>query len=184
MDRTRNHSPAPHPNEEPANLAEAILRIHALKARYCRLIDTKAWARLPEVFSRDCRYDGMGWTVPPGAGPEFFVERIAIRHARTISVHHCHTAEIRFDSPTQARGVWAMEDFVEWQVAEDIPPEWVSAGCKGFRGYGHYEERYRLEDGEWRISFLRLTRLRIDGVPVESPKARAGQLQASREWLD
>ena len=169
--------------QAPPDPVWATLQIQQLKARYCRWIDTKNWAQLPHLFTPDCRFDGMGWNVPPGAGPEFFVERIAVRHARTISVHHCHIPEIRFESRTAARGIWAMEDFVEWQLPEDVPPEWVAAGCKGFRGYGHYEERYALHDGQWRIGFLRLTRLRIDGVPVESPPARMGQVRASSDWL-
>jgi len=30
------------------------------------------------------------------------------------------------------------------------------------RGYGHYHEEYRKEKGGWRISKLKLTRLRVD----------------------
>ncbi len=44
--------------------------------------------------------------------------------------------------------------------------------------------RYALHEGAWRIGFLRLTRLRIDGVPVESPPARMGQARASTDWLE
>jgi hypothetical protein len=33
-------------------------------------------------------------------------------------------------------------------------------------GYGHYHETYEKTDGRWRISSLKLTRLRVD---VEMP---------------
>jgi hypothetical protein len=37
-------------------------------------------------------------------------------------------------------------------------------------GRGHYHERYRLEDGAWRIARLTLTRLRLDKEwPVGNP---------------
>jgi hypothetical protein len=32
-------------------------------------------------------------------------------------------------------------------------------------GYGHYHELYRLEGGQWLISYRKLTRLRVDTTP-------------------
>jgi hypothetical protein len=31
----------------------------------------------------------------------------------------------------------------------------------GFQGFGHYEDRYAFEEGAWRISASRLTRIKI-----------------------
>ena len=40
---------------------------------------------------------------------------------------------------------------------------WEAGGPISFmHGYGHYHEEYVLEDGAWRISLNRLTRLRVD----------------------
>jgi hypothetical protein len=33
---------------------------------------------------------------------------------------------------------------------------------RGFKGYGFYHEEYRKEEGFWKISFLRMQRLRMD----------------------
>src|SRR5690606_41538856 len=59
-----------------------------------------------------------------------------------------------------AGGTWAMYDLVE------PPPGGRSPALTGF---GHSCEEYRRVDGLWRISRLRLTRLRrsVDGVVVE-----------------
>ena len=60
-----------------------------------------------------------------------------------------HMPEIDIISPTEARGVWAMEALVE-------------AGNSSFHGFGHYWETYRKEDGQWRIARLLITRLRFE----------------------
>lgn len=155
-------------------------QIAQLKARYCRYVDTKQWDRLASLFTDDCRFEGLG-SAPHGADVATFVQGISKRLAATISVHHVHQPELVLTSPTTATGVWAMEDFVEWQDGATVKE---APGSKGFRGYGHYEEQYRLEGEHWKISFLRLTRLRIDAVPADSPAPRMGALQATNGWIE
>ncbi|WP_076999806.1 nuclear transport factor 2 family protein [Variovorax sp. KK3] len=151
------------------------------KARYCRYIDTKQWQRLASLFTADCRFEGLG-SAPAGADVATFVQGVSTRLADTISVHHCHMPEIRFLTPGHARAVWAMEDYVEWTDGGTVKE---APGSKGFRGYGHYEEEYRAaDDGEWKICFLRLTRLRIDPVDASQPPALPGQRQATPGWPD
>jgi SnoaL-like protein len=158
----------------------SLERIAQLKARYCRYIDTKQWDKLPSVFTADCRFEGLG-SAPAGANVGAFVQGVSTRLGPTISVHHVHQPEIVLTSASTAAGVWAMEDFVEWQDGGTVKE---APGSKGFRGYGHYEEEYRNEGGEWKISFLRLTRLRIDPVPADAPPARMGACQASLDWIE
>jgi hypothetical protein len=73
------------------------------------------------------------------------------------SLHQVTAPVIDLLDADHARGVWAMFDWLEF-------PE----GHRGHRGhpnrfgYGYYEEEYRREDGRWRISLLRLTRIRND----------------------
>ena len=179
----------PHVNEETTLLDTPEQTLHALaagraiaetKARYCRFIDTKQWERLASLFTADCRFEGLG-SAPAGADVATFVAGVSARLARTISVHHCHMPEIRLLSPSHAKVIWAMEDYVEWidgSSARETP------GSRGFRGYGHYEEEYRQVDGDWKIAFLRLTRLRIDPIAPEQPPALMGQRQATPDWLD
>jgi hypothetical protein len=159
----------------------SLEKIRQVKARYCRYIDTKQWARLPGLFTDDCRFEGLG-SAPAGAVVATFVAGVSSRLNNTISVHHCHMPEIAMTSATTARVIWAMEDYVEWQDGSEVKE---TPGHRGFYGYGHYEEEYRCgQDSEWRISFLRLTRLRIDAVPATNPPARMGQRQATPRWLD
>jgi len=80
-----------------------------------------------------------------------------------------------------ARVIWAMEDFVEFAEGDAVKE---TPGSRGFYGYGHYEEEYRRDQGEWKIGFLRLTRLRLDPVPADAPLPRMGQRQATPDWLD
>lgn len=193
--RRRQHSLAVHLHVPPMSKSTSTLspstieqllalqQIQQLKARYCRFIDTKRWQDLRAIFTPDCQFEGMG-NLPISASVDTFVNHVAKRHAHTISAHHCHTPEFRFLSDREARGIWAMEDFVEWQGLEHVSPDW--AGFKGFRAYGHYEEAYRRDDddgAQWRISFIRLTRLRMDGVAADSEPPRSGALKASADWL-
>jgi hypothetical protein len=165
---------------DPVDYLMSVDAIRQLKARYCRYIDTKQWHRLAALFTPDCRFEGLG-SAPPGADVAAFVAGVSSRLAPTISAHHVHQHEVAMTGPDSARVIWAMEDFVEFTDGSTVKE---TPGSRGFRGYGHYEEEYRRDDGEWRISFLRLTRLRVDPVPVDAPPPRMGQRQATPGWLD
>ncbi len=72
-----------------------------------------------------------------------------------MTTHHGHMPEITLLSATEAEGIWAMFDYV--QVAFEDGTE------VDLKGYGHYFETYRKgDDGRWRISSKRNTRLRLD----------------------
>ena len=57
--------------------------------------------------------------------------------------------EIEILSDSEARGIWAMEDIVEFTG-------------RRLHGFGHYHETYRKDGGQWRIARLHLTRTRIE----------------------
>jgi hypothetical protein len=154
--------------------------IRQVKARYCRYIDTKQWQRLGALFTVDCRFEGLG-SAPPGADVATFVAGVSSRLGPTISVHHVHQHEVVMTGRDSARAIWAMEDFVEFTDGSTVKE---TPGSRGFYGYGHYEEEYRRDNGDWKISFLRLTRLRLDPVPVDASLPRMGQRQATPDWLD
>lgn len=65
----------------------------------------------------------------------------------------------------------------EWRTGRGIN--------RGFTGYGHYEEEYRREDGEWKIAFLRLTRLKLNPILGEpQPEMQTPFLSSrGRNWL-
>lgn len=133
--------------------------ICTLKARYCRYMDTQDWERWHDLFTADVEGDygdsPEGPVVVSGRDALVAMTSQALREARTV--HHVHMPEISFEDENHASGIWAMEDIVE-------RPDFL------LHGFGHYHERYRREDGVWRISHVRLTRLRLDVTPraVES----------------
>lgn len=133
--------------------ASALVEVEAikvLKARYCRLLDTKDWAAWRTLFCDDFVSD----TSPAGgkliSGADHFVAftRKSLRDQPTV--HQVHAPEITLTSPTTARGVWALEDVVRFGPGVNL------------RGYGHYTETYEKSDGQWRIASSTLTRLRED----------------------
>lgn len=133
-----------------------IEQIKQLKARYFRYLDTKQWPKYRALFTNDARI----WTSSTNAGdepgfpsPDAFVEWMQTRHDadRAVSVHQGHMPEIEVLTETSARGIWALFDWV------DRPK------MHAFQGFGHYYEEYRKEpDGQWRISIMRITRIRVD----------------------
>ena len=137
-----------------------IEAIKQLKARYFRLMDEKRWSDWGEVFTADAVLDAV--QDAPNAklvGRDRIVEVVSRTLASAITVHHGHMPEIEITSATTARGIWAMEDYLEYP-GESEPFR--------IRGKGHYYEEYEKgEDGRWRIKILRLTRLWIkrEGIP-------------------
>jgi hypothetical protein len=132
---------------------DPIFAIQILKARYFRGIDTKDWELLASVFTEDVAIDVTD-DVPDGrpyTGRDTFVGTCAKVLRTATTVHHGHMPEITLVDDATATGIWAMEDYVDW--GED-------GGA--FRGYGHYHETYVRDGDEWRISSLKLTRLRRD----------------------
>lgn len=148
---------------------DEIEAIKRLKARYFRFLDTKNWAAWRALFTDDARFEG---TSRPYRDADEFCGATSQWLNSAVTVHQGFTPEILLHGADEATGIWAMEDIV--QFADPIESG-AYAGMTGFHGYGHYEERYRRLDGEWKISFLRLTRLRVDPL---SPQDRLLALPA------
>ena len=126
------------------------IAICELKARYCRLLDTKQWDAWADLFTEDFMLDtSEAGGPPPIAGREAAIAsvRAFIEMARTV--HQVHAPEISIDGD-RAHGIWAMQDRVV-----------LDAGAS-LTGYGHYTESYVKRDGTWRIATSKLTRLLID----------------------
>lgn len=134
--------------------------IGELKARYCRAVDTKDWSLYRSIFTDSGTFD-ISTDMPENgvfSDADTFVKNASEGLAGVTSVHHVHNPEIEVTSETTAQGVWAMEDMLQW--ADDS-----SAPGQKLHGMGHYTESYEKVGGRWRISALRLTRLRLDFTP-------------------
>ena len=138
-------------------MADEIEAIRRLKARYFRLMDTKDWDGMREVFTDDVVIDTAeaGGQVARGADEFMAFLREALGDA--VTVHQGHMPEIDLTSETTATGIWALNDIIIW-----------SSGMR-LDGYGHYHENYEKSDGEWRIKSSKLTRLHTDFTMPEQP---------------
>jgi hypothetical protein len=135
---------------------EASIAIGEVKARYCRMLDTKDWDGYADVFTEDFELDTSaagGPGVIRGRDAAVRMIRSSVGEARTA--HQVHSPEITLDGDT-AQVIWAMQDRVVWGKRRPAP------NMLGHTGYGHYRERYVRKDGQWRIAAQRLTRLHVD----------------------
>ena len=131
-------------------MSDDIRAIEQCKARYCRLMDTKDWAGMREVFTADVVMDSSDSGGVVITGGDEFLEFLREALDGVVTVHHVHSPEITVVSADEATGIWAMEDMLRWPEGREM------------HGYGHYHETYRKVDGGWRIASSRLTRLRMD----------------------
>ena len=124
------------------------LAICNLKARYCRLLDTKDWDGWKALFTPDCVIDTTASGGSVTRDRDSFVASVSQSLAEAKTAHQVHSPEITIDGD-EARAVWAMQDRVVW-------------GERGLTGYGHYHERYRRTADGWQIAEQTLTRLHMD----------------------
>lgn len=137
---------------------DAYLAISAVKARYCRLLDTKDWSGFAGLLTEDFELDvSEGTSVPVIRGRDAALTQIRSSVASARTAHQVHSPEITLDGANRAQVIWAMQDRVVWGEEQA-----ARIGRSGLTGYGHYHERYVRQDGEWKIAALRLTRLHID----------------------
>jgi hypothetical protein len=126
---------------------EAICEV---KARYCRLLDTKQWDAWGQLFTEDFVLDTEQGGGPPAiTGRDAAVAMVRQSLATTRTAHHIHSPEIAIDGET-ATAIWAMQDRL------------VFDNGHGMTGYGHYTETCVKRGGQWQIASSKLTRLLVD----------------------
>ena len=133
---------------------EALRR---LKARYFFYWDTDDKAGWLSLFAPDGSFqfeNDVSTAGQPGHPTEKFSGKALARLADGMpdvqTTHLGHSELLQIISPTEARGIWAMEDIVDNARAN-----------RSYHGYGHYYETYRKIDGEWKISTSYLERSRL-----------------------
>ncbi|MBD0859832.1 nuclear transport factor 2 family protein [Gordonia sp. zg691] len=135
---------------------EAIEEIRNVKARYFRCVDFRLWDEFADLFTEDLEVDFVESTSHPKGKRDFLVS-VANHFVSGYSVHHGHLPEIDIIDEDNATALWPMYDRVESPA---------DSGYVSHEGWGHYTETYRrCEDGRWRISRSRLTRIERQVLP-------------------
>jgi hypothetical protein len=132
-----------------------ILAICALKARYCRLLDSKQWDGWRELFTEDYELDVSA----AGGGPlikgrDAAMASVLASIGQAVTAHQVHFPEIELKGG-EALAVFPMQDRVIF-----------GAGKPSITGYGHYHDRLVKQNGAWKIAALKLTRLHMDVQPA------------------
>lgn len=118
-----------------------IEAIKHLRATYGRAADTHDFDLLRTTVTDDYSCDtGAGPTI----GAEAFIERVKSNPPNMITAHHALMPEIELTSSTTATGIWAVHIMARFDDGRAVD------------SFGHYHDTYRLVDGKWRLSSLRL----------------------------
>ena len=144
----------------PDDLVE-IEQIHQLKYRYVRLIDTKRWDELAELFTEDVTASyGGGVTTLDGRAAVMDFLSTSMADETMLTSHKVHQPEITLTGPGTATGVWALDDV-------------VILGALGMtvRGASFYDDRYAKVDGAWRIAHTGYRRV-YEEIEPRSPDVR------------
>jgi hypothetical protein len=133
-------------------------QLEQAKARYCRLMDTKAWSALGDLLTEDVAFDlaGDNPSSTPITGRDNVLAAVGSAVAEAITVHQVHSPEFEIVSPDEVRAIWAVQERVTWQNGT-----WLTA-------FGHYHDRWLRADGVWRIAELRLTHLIMESGEFNS----------------
>lgn len=136
--------------------------IRTLKHRYFRGIDTADMALLATLFTADVGVEYRGGTYRVRlSGRDAMVEFLANSfHSGAVAMHHGHMPEITLTGPDEAEGIWYLED-----VFINLEERLHTVGT------AIYRDRYRREDGAWRIARTEYDRVMEIVSPID-PDAR------------
>ena len=132
----------------------AIEEIKRLKADYFDLVDSKRWEDWGNLFVEDCVAEFVD--EPPGftvTCRSELIDLVSEGLKDALTIHRGDNPRIDIVSPTEAKGVWAMQDWLHWPEGVPLPQ-----GVRNMKGWGHYTETYRKTKEGWRFVTLRLTR--------------------------
>ncbi|MDA2894917.1 nuclear transport factor 2 family protein [Mycolicibacterium sp. BiH015] len=124
-------------------------QLEQAKARYCRLMDTKAWSTLGDLLTEDVAFDLAGDDPSSVAivGRDDVLAAVRSSVADAVTVHQVHSPEFEIVSADEVRAIWAVQERVVWENGTSLT------------AFGHYHDRWVRADGAWRIAELRLTHL-------------------------
>lgn len=120
--------------------------IELLKATYFNDVDTKNWAALRRLFASDAVVDTTGSYGPYFSSRDLFIAFTALTLSAINTRHQGYDPDIDLSSDTTAGAVWTMQDRLSL------------AGLVTIHGYGHYTDEYEKVDGQWVVTYSKLTR--------------------------
>lgn len=132
--------------------------IRTLKHRYYRGIDTADMALLEGLFTDDVtvEYRGGGYKVNLSGRANMLDFLANSFHAGCVAMHHGHMPDITLEGPDAARGVWYLED-----LFIDLTKNTHTTGS------ALYHDRYRREDGRWKIAATEYDRIYELVTPID-----------------
>ncbi len=128
--------------------------IKVLMARRVRALDTRDWETYRACHAPD--HVSYGITGGPSAGLDQMMSDLLASLEGVRTIHQVHSPEITILSSTEARGAWALEDWLFWKQGDE--EHWL-------HGWGHYDDTYGKRDGRWLFTSRRLSRLRLEHSP-------------------
>jgi hypothetical protein len=120
----------------------AIEEIRSLKGRYWRMIDQADRSLLVDLFTEDAVIDFMKYGIVSGRQEIIDFYELQVFPAYSMRIHHGANPEIDIIDDNNATGIWQYE---AWMLAEQT--------AIGYWHAGWYEDRYRVEDGCWRLAY-------------------------------
>jgi SnoaL-like domain len=138
-------------------------QIRQLKYTYFRLLDTKRFSELAQLFVEDgtTAYDS-GNLSQRGRDEIFAFLDGSLGGPGIVTLHHGHHPEITLTGPTTAEGVWYLEDRVTVPDADLV-----------IAGTALYRDEYVKVDGSWRIKHTG-----YDRIFEEHRTHRTGELRS------
>jgi len=127
----------------------ALKDIFRLKGRRDRALNTKDWEIYIALHEPENISGNEG--EKPRRGARENAEGVARILEGILTVHHGHTPEIVFESPTAVRRVWGMEDLLLDEKSRRLL----------LHGFGFYHERYEKRDGQWLFCWRQLRRMLV-----------------------
>jgi hypothetical protein len=124
--------------------------IKQLKASYFQNIDAKNWDALRNLLAPDVVEDTTCSAGPLLVGRDPFIAFLKLTLGAATTHHQGYDPHIHLTSATTAEGLWTLEDVL------------IFGGTVGVHGYGHYNDRYTMVNGQWIVKYSKLTRTRLD----------------------
>lgn len=136
--------------------------IKVVKHRYFRGIDTADMAMLETLFTDDIEVDyrGGNYRAVLTGKADMMIFLVNSFHSGAMAMHHGHMPDITLTGDDTAEAIWYLEDIF---INLEIPNHTFGSAI--------YKDKYRREEGVWKISHTEYDRI-IEVVLPLDPNAQ------------